>query len=128
MSTNTYFVAKKPISYGGYVPPSATLPGGQAMTPGASIRIASYKEAQYIIAEANQGNATTLAFVNQERTANGMTPSTAATPAEVLADLRDQRRREFYLDNHRVGDMRRYLSQYSVDEWPSGAYPNSANP
>ena len=57
-----------------------------------------------------------------------MTPSTAVTPAEVLADLRDQRRREFYLDNHRVGDMRRYLSQYNVDEWPSGAYPNSANP
>ncbi|HUR00699.1 MAG TPA: RagB/SusD family nutrient uptake outer membrane protein, partial [Gemmatimonadaceae bacterium] len=128
MNANNYFVANKPISYGGYTPPTATLPGGQAMTPGASIRIASYKEAQYIIAEANQGNAATLAFVNQERTANGMTPSTAVTPAEVMADLRDQRRREFYLDNHRVGDMRRYLSQYNVDEFPSGAYPNSANP
>jgi len=129
MNTGNFFVANKPVSYGGYVPPNpTTLPGGQAMTPGASIRIASYKEAQYILAEASQGDAATLAFVNQERIANGRGPSTAVTPAEILADLRDQRRREFYLDNHRVGDMRRYLTQYSVDEWPSGVYPNSAVP
>jgi hypothetical protein len=114
------YVASKPKSFGGYVAPSASKPSGQPMTPGASIRIASYLEAQYIIAEANQGNAATLAFVNQQRAANGLLPSTATTPAAILADLRDQRRREFYLDGHRLGDLRRYVTQYSVDQFPTG--------
>ena len=110
------YVPLKPKSFGGYTA------AGAAITPGASIRVASGKEAQYIVAEANAGNAATLAFVNQERLANGMTPSTAASPAEVLADLRDQRRREFFLDGHRLGDIRRYKEQYNVNFFPTGAY------
>lgn len=125
MNAAQVYVPNKPRSFGGYVAPSTALPGGQAMTPGASIRIASYLEAQYIIAEANGGSATTLAFVNQQRAANGQAASTATTPAAVLADLRDQRRREFYLDGHRVGDLRRYLTQYQVDQFPSGPYQGS---
>lgn len=131
MNANTYFIANKTVGMGGtpgYTVPSTTLPGGQAITPGTSMRVASYMEAQYIIAEANQGNATTLAFVNQQRLANGLTASTATTPAAILADLRDQRRREFYLDGHRLGDMRRYITQYGLDFFPTGAYPNTAVP
>lgn len=128
--TATYtpaYVANKPKSFGGYVAPSTTLPGGQAMTPGASIRIASYLEAQYIIAEAQGGDASTLAFVNQQRLANNQGVSVAVTPTAVLADLRDQRRREFYLDGHRLGDIRRYITQYSVDYFPTGTVPGSSN-
>jgi starch-binding outer membrane protein, SusD/RagB family len=131
MNANNYFIANKTVGMGGtppYTKPTTALPGGQAITPGTSMRVASYIEAQYIIAEANQGNASTLAFVNQQRTANGLTASTAVTPAEILADLRDQRRREFYLDGHRLGDMRRYITQYGLDFFPSGTYPNTAVP
>jgi len=70
----------------------------------------------------NGGNAQTLAFVNQQRAAHGQGPSTATTAAAVLADLRDQRRREFYLDGHRLGDLRRYKRTYNVDQFPSGPY------
>lgn len=125
MNATQVYVPNKPVSFGGYIAPTTAFPGGQAMTPGASIRIASYLEAQYIIAEANGGNAATLAFVNQQRTANGQGASTATSPAAVLADLRDQRRREFYLDGHRVGDLRRYLSQYQLDQFPKGPYQGS---
>lgn len=121
MAANTsIFVASKPKSFGGYVAPSSLKPAGQAMTPGASIRIASYLEAQYIIAEANGGNAQTLAFVNQQRAANNQPASTASSPNDVLKDLQDQRRREFYLDGHRLGDLRRYIAIQKQDYFPSG--------
>lgn len=122
MNGTPQFVANKPKSFGGYVAPSATQPGGAAMTPGASIRVASAIEAQYILAEANGGAAaSTLAFVNLQRTLNGQTPYAGATDAaSVLAELRDQRRREFYLDGHRLGDLRRYITQYSIDQFPTG--------
>lgn len=116
----TQFVANKPKSFGGYVAPTTALPGGTPMTPGASIRVASSIEARYIEAEANGGIASTLAFVNQQRAANGQPASTAATPEAILADLRDQKRREFYLDGHRLGEMRRYKAQYNVDLFPTG--------
>lgn len=122
MNGSMMYVPNQSRSFSGYRPPSATLPGGQAMTPGAAIRVASYVEAQYIVAEAAGGNASTLAFVNAQRAANGQPPSTAATPAEVLADLRDQRRREFYMDGHRLGDLRRYKAQYGIDLFQTGAY------
>jgi len=122
MNGTSQFVPNKPRSFGGYVAPTAAQPGGAAMTPGASIRVASLLEAQYILAEANAGNAATLAFVNQQRTANGQGLSTATTPAQILADLRDQRRREFYLDGHRLGDLRRYKRSYNVDQFPTGNY------
>lgn len=128
MSANYFaYVANQPKSFGGYIAPDATHPGGQAMTPGASIRIASYVEAQYIIAEANAGNATTLAFVNAQRAANNQPPSVAVSATDVMADLRDQRRREFYLDGHRLGDLRRYISLYKIDQFPTGIVRNSNN-
>lgn len=125
MNAASVYVANKPPSFGGYTAPTTAFPSGQAMTPGASIRIASYLEAQYIIAEANGGNAATLAFVNQQRTANSQGVSKATSADAILADLRDQRRREFYLDGHRVGDLRRYITQYNVDQFPKGSYQGS---
>lgn len=122
MNATAQLVANKPRSFGGYVAPSAGAPGGAAMTPGASMRVASLLEAQYILAEVNGGNAATLAFVNAQRAGAGLAASTATTPAAILADLRDQRRREFYLDGHRLGDLRRYKANYGVDQFPSGPY------
>jgi hypothetical protein len=112
----TGFVPLKPRSFGGWTA------AGAPITPGASIRIASGIEAQYIAAEANGGTATTLAFVNAERAKYSKGVSTAVTPDEILADLRDQRRREFFLDGHRLGDIRRYKEQYGLNFFPTGTY------
>jgi hypothetical protein len=91
-----------------------------------SVRIASYLEAQYIIAEADGPTAATNTFVNQRRAAGLQAPVTL-TGAALMAELRDQRSRDFYLDNHRLGDLRRYKKYYGVDLYPQGAYPGSTS-
>jgi hypothetical protein len=44
-----------------------------------------------------------------------------------MAELRDQRSRDFYLDGHRLGDLRRYKEYYGVDLFPKGPYPGSTS-
>ena len=83
-------------------------------------------EAQYIVAEAQGPTPATLAFVNLRRAAGQQAPVTLAGDA-LMAELRDQRSRDFYLDNHRLGDLRRYLKYYSVDLFPKGPYPGSTS-
>jgi hypothetical protein len=90
------------------------------------VRIASALEARYIIAEAEGPTAATLTFVNQRRAAGNQTAVTLAGDA-LMAELRDQRSRDLYLDNHRLGDLRRYKKYYSVDLFPKGPYPGSTS-
>ena len=124
--------------------PRTTLPGPRLNTPlsppsystynglvdGApfaadmSMRMASGLEARYIVAEAEGPTDATLAFVNERRAAGGQAP-VALSGDELMAELRDQRARDFYLDNHRLGDLRRYLEFYGVDLFPKGAYPGT---
>jgi hypothetical protein len=40
-----------------------------------------------------------------------------------MAELRDQRRRDFYADGHRLGDLRRYKKQGIGDFFPQGPHP-----
>lgn len=92
------------------------------------VRFSSGLEARYIIAEAEGPTAATLAFVNERRAVGNQPPlPSTASPAEIMAALREQRSRDFYLDGHRVGDLRRYLEQ-GIDDprhtFPSGAHPN----
>jgi hypothetical protein len=101
-------------------------PAGAPFTPVVSVRIASGLEAQYVIAEAEGPTAATLTFVNQRRAA-GMQAPVALTGDALMAELRDQRSRDFYLDNHRLGDVRRYLRYYNVDLFPAGPYPGSTS-
>jgi len=109
-------------------PPSYTsfnnTTAGAAFAAVTAVRIASYLEAQYIIAEAQGPTAATLTFVNTRRTAGLQAPVTLAGDA-LMAELRDQRSRDFYLDNHRLGDLRRYKKYYNVDLFPKGPYPGS---
>jgi len=97
---------------------------GANFTPTTSVRVASGLEARYIIAEAAGGTAATLVFVNERRAAGLQTPVTLTGDA-LLAELRDQKARDFYLDNHRLGDLRRYKKYYTVDLFPKGPYPGS---
>lgn len=86
--------------------------------------MASYLEAQYILAEAGAMSDTQLrAFINERRAVGGQQPFTGA---DLQAELRDQRRRDFFLSGNRLGDLRRYKAQYNVDLFPSGAHPNNA--
>ena len=102
---------------------SGTTQGGP-VEQGGYVRIASSLEAQYILAEVAGPTQATLDFVNARR-AVGLQPAVSLTGDALMAELRDQRRRDFYLDNHRLGDLRRYKRFYGVDEFQKGPYPGS---
>lgn len=91
------------------------------------IRFASGLEARYIVAEARaaQGDlAPAITLVNERAAAYaGPTLAATATQTEVMAALREQRSRDFFLDGHRLGDLRRYKNLYNVDEFPTGEHP-----
>ncbi len=92
-----------------------------------SIRLASLLEARYILAEAEGPTGTNIAFIESRRLAfPSSTAQTPTTAANFLTNLIDQRRRDFYLDGHRMGDLRRYLRLYNLDFYPKGAYLGSA--
>lgn len=88
------------------------------------IRLASGLEAQYVVAEAQGPNAANVAFVNSRRAVGGQAALAATVSAsEFLAALREQRSRDFFLDGHRLGDLRRYKKQYGIDEFNKGTHP-----
>jgi hypothetical protein len=101
-------------------------PAGADFAPIMSMRLASGLEAQYVIAEAQGPTSATLAFVNLRRAA-GLQAPVSLTGNELMAELRDQRSRDFYLDGHRLGDLRRYKEYYGVDLFPKGPYPGSTS-
>jgi starch-binding outer membrane protein, SusD/RagB family len=74
--------------------------------------LARYSEAQLIIAEnlANTGNlAGAVAIINTFQAANGQPAFNPVplTKAAVVDQIIEQRRREFFLEGHRLGDIRR---------------------
>jgi hypothetical protein len=80
----------------------------------APIPIARYAEAQLIIADARlaandlPGAATAINAARATRTGLGTYSATGQTAADVKAQLIEERRRELYLEGHRLGDLRRY--------------------
>ena len=116
-------IPRAPTSYTSY---TGALPLGAAFTPTQAMRVASGLEARYIVAEAQGPTAATLAFVN-ERRAFGQQAAVTLTGDALMAELREQRARDFYLDGHRLGDLRRYKKYYNVDLFPKGPYPGSTS-
>ena len=108
------FVPRSPSAYSTF---TGTLPGGD-FSKASTIRVASGLEARYIRAEAEGPTAENIAFIESRRViAPGTTPASATEPttaANFYRNLRDQRRRDFYLDAHRLGDLRRYQAQYGT--------------
>lgn len=120
------YIPNSPTAYSTY---SGTLPGAE-FSQGANIRIASGLEARYIVAEAEGVNAANIAFVNARRAIGGLTPlPSGTTSADYYMALRDQRRRDLYLDAHRLGDLRRYRTQYGdiedINEFQQGSFYGS---
>lgn len=80
-------------------------------TVDAPIPLATYEEAQLIIAEADirAGSlATALPILNAERVRGAQPAFAGTTQAQYLAELVDQRRRELFLESHHLGDIIRY--------------------
>jgi hypothetical protein len=76
-----------------------------------AIPLATYEEAQLIIAEAEirAGNLeAALPILTAERTRGAQGAFTGITQAEYMAELIDQRRRELFLESHHLGDVIRY--------------------
>ena len=74
------------------------------------IRVASGLEARYIVAEARLATgdpAPALALIQERRTANGQGTFSGTTPDEILAELMDQRARDFWLEAKHLGDALR---------------------
>jgi hypothetical protein len=115
------FIPKSPLMHSTY---DGTTTGAIFTLGPNYIRIATYLEAQYIIAEADGPVASTLAFVNARRAVGGQ-PAVTLAGAALMDELREQRRRDFFLDGHRLGDMRRYLKYDKIDNFQRGAYPGS---
>jgi hypothetical protein len=79
---------------------------------GAAAPIARSVEARLIVAEANafSGNLTgAVNIINELHTAAGIPAynATGQTAAQVQAQVLEERRRELFLESHRLGDMRR---------------------
>ncbi len=113
-------VPLSPLMYSTY---TGTIAGGPFLAD-MSHKLATGLEARYIVAEVAGPTAATLAFVN-ERRAVGLQDPVNLTGAALMAELRDQRSRDFYLAGQRLGDLRRYLRYENIDLFPKGAYPGS---
>jgi hypothetical protein len=123
MSGN-FVVPNSPPSFSTY---NGTLIGAD-FTYEASMRFASLLEAQYIIAEAEGPTATNIAFVESRRLAfPSSTAQTPTTPLNYMENLIEQRGRDFFIDGHRIGDLRRWDKFHGITHrWPTGPYPGSA--
>jgi hypothetical protein len=109
---------------------------GELFDEATGVRIASYLEARYMIAEASLAggtgglaNAAIVTFINERRAVGGQTNYTGgSTTAELRSELLEQRKRDFYLAGYRVGDLRRYKRLYQTDLWPKGVMPGLTRP
>jgi starch-binding outer membrane protein, SusD/RagB family len=80
-------------------------------TTATPLPLATYEEAQLIIAEADirAGSlVTALPILQASRTRGGQGVFAGVTQAEYLAELIDQRRRELFAESHHLGDVLRY--------------------
>ena len=95
---------------------------GKWRSYGASIRLASRLEADYIAAEA-RGTTAMLNLIAARRAANGQPAYSGPTDgSSVLTELEEQRGREFYLEGKRLGDFRRNPNNVLHVPAPGSAY------
>jgi hypothetical protein len=70
------------------------------------IPIASYKEAQLIVAEVAQGQ-TAVNIINNLRAAKGLPAFSSTDPVAIAAEVTEARRRELFLEGQHLFDVRR---------------------
>jgi len=74
---------------------------------GSAIPIARWAEAQLIIAEV-EGGQVAVDAINRLRDGAGLDHFTSTDPAEIMQQVREERRRELFLESHRLNDMIRW--------------------
>lgn len=80
---------------------------GKYASASSPIPLATWDEAQLIIAEA-EGGQSAVDAINRIRTKYGLPLYTGGTPAEISAQIIEERRRTLFLDGHRIGDKLRF--------------------
>ena len=75
-------------------------------TETSSMPIATWGEAQLIIAEA-EGGQPAVDAINRLHTAAGLPPFSSTDPAAIMAQVYEERRRELFLTGHRLNDILR---------------------
>lgn len=103
--------------------------GGDQLTPlfvankyatlSTPIPIARFAEAQLIIAEV-QGGQAAVDIINALHARVGLPSFASGDPAAIAAQVQEERRRELFLEGHRLGDMRRLNIPF-----PRGPHPYS---
>ena len=116
LNSNPLFPPQRPYMYTGWT--ASTL---QPIDITTNIKFATGLEAQYVLAEADGATSATLAFVNARRAVGNQAPVDLSGTA-LIAELRNQRARDFFLTGQRLGDLRRYLKA-GTDLFPKGKYP-----
>jgi hypothetical protein len=77
------------------------------------IPLATWDEAQLIIAEAEGGDAA-VAAINRIRTKYNLPQYAGGTPEQVMAQLIEERRRTLFLDGHAIGDHLRFKLPFAT--------------
>ena len=121
LNSNAIFPPQRPLMYSGW-----NANAVQTIDITTLIKFATGLEAQYIMAETDGPIASTLAFVNTRRAIGGQAAVDLAG-AELMAELRAQRARDFFLTGQRLGDLRRY-AKAGTDLFPTGKYPVFPDP
>lgn len=95
-------------------------------SPTDPIRIASWVEAQYIIAEI-EGGQTAVGIIDDVRDAQGIDETFSSTNAtEIRNKVIEERRRALFLEGQRMGDLRRYEEKF--DDLPeAGRFPDGTD-
>lgn len=94
-------------------------------SPTSPIRIASWVEAQYIIAEI-EGGQTAVDIINDVRDVQGIAAEfSSSDPVEIRNKVIDERRRALFLEGQRMGDLRRYRATFD-NLPPAGQFPTGA--
>ncbi|MBI4419397.1 MAG: RagB/SusD family nutrient uptake outer membrane protein [Gemmatimonadetes bacterium] len=104
---------------------NANLRGNDGRTPvwyqtkypseSSPIPIASWDEAQLIIAEAEEGQSA-VDRINALRARGGLPAFNSNDPAVIMQQVREERRRELFLEGHRLNDMLRFDLAFDVGE------------
>ena len=120
---------------------NGTATGSRIFTPdkypafGTVMPIARYAEAQLIVAEARVAAgdlAGAAAAINTARNTRANMPqysATGQTAAQVLTQIVEERRRELFLEGHRLGDLRRLnlpILPAAGSPFPAGGNPYGA--
>lgn len=90
------------------------------LTESSPIPIATWREAQLIIAEAEGGQAA-VDIINQLHARVGLPPFSSSDPGEIRQQIIEERRRELFLEGHHIYDIIRF--QLPLDPAPGTPYP-----